>query len=202
MKNDQFHFEIILGCMFSGKSTELIRRISRYQSIGMTVLCINHSLDTRAAGDTIKTHNHDTNLISALKTSALMSITETEAFTNADVIGVDESQFFKDLYQFVLFVEKCNKTLIISGLDGDYKREPIGDILKCIPLCDTVVKLTAFDMIDKDGSTAIFTKRISKPVGSADSIEPEEEEQISIGGSEKYLAVSRKNFHLVRFIKK
>ena len=55
-----------------------------------------------------------------------------------------------------------NKTVIISGLDGDSDRKPFGQILQCIPLCDSVVKLKSYDMINKDGTSAIFTKRLIK----------------------------------------
>jgi len=178
--------EIILGCMFSGKSTELIRRISRFQSINKPVLCINHSIDTRwkeLPNNTIKTHEGRT--IPAIKTDTLMAITTTDIYKQSEVIGIDEAQFFNDLYQFVLYTEKNNKTLIICGLDGDYQRKPIGQILQCIPLADSIIKLKALDMVDKDGSSAIFTKR----KGTVKT-----EDQILVGGKDEYLAVSRKNY--------
>ena len=101
----------------------------------------------------------------------------------SEVIGIDESQFFQDLNLFVREAEKYNKIFIIAGLDGDYKREPIGQILSLIPLCDDVIKLTALDMIDNDGSIGIFTKRIIK-----------NNSQLLIGAGEAYKAVSRKNY--------
>ena len=51
--------EIILGCMFSGKSTELLRRCNRYKAIGKNILLINHTNDTRTENK-IKTHNNIT----------------------------------------------------------------------------------------------------------------------------------------------
>ena len=88
-----------------------------------------------------------------------MDIIETDDYINCDIIGIDEAQFFNDLKEFVLYSER-NKSVIISGLDGDSNREPFGQILDCIPLCDSVEKLTAMDMTSKDGTPAIFTKRI------------------------------------------
>lgn len=172
--------EIIIGCMFSGKTTELIRRISRYEAVEMNTLIINSNLDTRT-GDSVKTHNNY--LREAVKTSKLMDIVDTDSYQNATIIGIDEAQFFPDLEEFVVYSE-TNKTIIISGLDGDSNRKPFGQILQCIPLCDTIIKLTAMDMISKDGQDAIFTKRIV----SNDS------EQISIGAIDKYIAVSRENY--------
>jgi thymidine kinase len=170
--------EIILGCMFSGKSTELIRRVNRYKSIGKNVLLINHKLDTRT-DEGLKTHCG--NRVNAIKVGELLPL--MDSLNEVDIIGIDEAQFFPDLLEFVKRVEKLNKIIIIAGLDGDYKREPIGQILQIIPLCDEVVKLTAMDMVDKDGSPAIFSKRIV-----------ESKEQILIGATETYLAVSRKNY--------
>jgi thymidine kinase len=172
--------EVILGCMFSGKTTELIRRISRYQAINKPVLCINHSIDTRAKSNSIKTHEGRS--IPALKTNKLIDIVVSVEYNNSEVIGIDEAQFFEDLIPFVKHTEKLNKKLIICGLDGDYKREPIGDILKCIPLADSVIKLTALD--PKDGTPAIFTQRKDKI----------NKDQILVGGQNEYCAVSRKNY--------
>ena len=172
--------EIILGCMFSGKSTELIRRLSRYEAVGISTLLINSSFDTRT-DDGVKTHN---NIIkNAKKTRNLMSIVNTDEYITNNVIGIDEAQFFPDLKEFVLYSEN-NKTIIIAGLDGDSDRQPFGEILECIPFCDEVVKLTALDMVSKDGTKAIFSKRISC----------NNDNKILIGADDKYLAVSRYNF--------
>ena len=172
--------EIILGCMFSGKSTELLRRIGRYESIGKNVLLVNHTNDIRT-DNSVETHNNLKH--TAIKLTRLTEIWSLPDFKKYDVIGIDEAQFFSDLYDFVHNIEHFNKTIIVAGLDGDYKRQPMGQILKLIPLCDEVIKLTAMDMKDKDGTPAIFTKRI---VGNR--------EQILIGGADSYIAVSRKNY--------
>jgi thymidine kinase len=171
--------EIIIGPMFSGKSTELLRRTSRLEAIGKNVLYINHIYDTRT-DDYIQTHSNTKKF--AKKLNNLFDINEIE-LDSADVIAIDEAQFFNDLYSFILYSEKKNKHIIIAGLDGDYNRKPFGDILQCIPLCDNIVKLTAMDMIDKDGTEAIFSKRIVA-----------DDEQISVGAIDKYIAVSRKNY--------
>jgi len=172
--------EIILGCMFSGKSTELLRRTNRYKAIGKQILLINHKYDSRT-DNSIQTHSNIKQ--TAIKTSELSSLLNTKEFKNADVIGIDEAQFFPDLLQFVESAELHNKIIIVAGLDGDYKRKPIGQILQIIPLCDEVVKLNAMDMIDEDGSPGIFSKRIVDTEG-----------QVLVGANESYKAVSRKNY--------
>lgn len=172
--------EVILGCMFSGKSTELIRRTTRYKAIGKNVLLINHSKDTRTDNN-VETHSNLKE--KAIKVAELLPLIDTSEFLNSDVIGIDEAQFFEDLYQFVLKAEKFNKTIIVAGLDGDFLRKPIGQILDLIPLCDEVVKLTAMDMKDKDGTPAIFSKRTIQ-----------DNSQVVVGAEECYMAVSRANY--------
>ena len=175
-----FRLEIILGPMFSGKSTELLRRISRYEAIGQKILLINHTNDSRT-GDSVKTHDKITR--TALKTDNLEELLQTTEYKEADVIGIDEAQFFTGLRDFVLATESKHKIIIMSGLDGDYKREAFGEILQCIPLCDSVVKLSAMCMISKDGTPGIFSKRIVN-----NSL------QTLVGASETYVAASRKHY--------
>ena len=97
---------------------------------------------------------------------------------------LDEGQFFNDLLEFVKAVERLNKIVIIAGLDGDSERKPFGKLLQCIPLCDSVVKLTALDMIKKDGTPAIFSKRIKE----------DNKSRVLVGGKDLYKAVSRENY--------
>lgn len=184
----QTRIEIILGPMYSGKSTELIRRVSRYRyrETRNRIIIINHSSDKRPSsidgtinGNSVQTHcgrRHD-----AIKTDCLMSVLEEAR--DHDVIGIDEAQFFPDLYDFVLELEQLNKVIIVAGLDGDSNRRPFGQILQLIPLCDGgdgLVKLTA---MATDGSPASFTKRLVKST-----------DQILVGATESYAAVSREGY--------
>ena len=176
---DPCRIEIILGCMYSGKSTELIRRCGRYQAIDKNVLLINHSLDTRTTNK-VQTHNKMT--MDAYKTNKLMS--NLSIYEDVDIIGIDEAQFFEDLFEFIQYIDqKQDKIVILAGLDGDSNREPFGHLLRCIPYCDEVTKLSAMDMVDKDGSLGIFTKRI---VHNSD--------KILVGAQDCFIAVSRKNY--------
>ena len=176
--------EIILGCMFSGKSTELLRRCNRYKAIGISIVLINHSLDIRT-DNSIRTHDGTKGV--AIKLTSLMSLVHDKQYRNilysSSVIGIDEGQFFDDLVEFVLAFERLNKIVIIAGLDGDSERKPFGQLLQCIPLCDSVVKLTALDMVIKDGTAAIFSKRVENMKST-----------IVIGAEEVYQAVSRATY--------
>ena len=77
-----------------------------------------------------------------------------------------------------------DKVFIVAGLDGDYKREPFQNILNILPLCDKVDKLNAMCSVKKDGTPAIFSKRISNT----------NTDLISVGGKDKYIPVCRECF--------
>lgn len=182
-----FEAHMFIGPMFSGKSTELLRQVSRYVAIGKNVLVINHKNDTRT-DESIKTHNNLKH--KALKVDKLMDLISDGLLKNVDILAIDETQFFSDLKKFILAIEHSNIILYMSGLDGDSNRNPFGQVLECIPLCDSVVKLRALDMIDCDGHTkAPFTARITDNTKS----------QIQVGAKESYKAVSRSNYlHLLQ----
>ncbi|XP_064643080.1 thymidine kinase, cytosolic-like [Lineus longissimus] len=169
--------QIIFGPMFSGKSTELIRRMKRYQIAKYECLVIKYAKDTRYDQDGVATH--DKQVLKAVGANELSEIKEEAR--KAEVIGIDEGQFFPDI---VLFCEKMadrGKIVIVAALDGTYQRKGFGQILNLVPLAESIVKLTAVCMICfKEAS---FTKRTSV-----------EEEVEVIGGEDKYLAVCRDCF--------
>lgn len=172
--------EIILGSMFSGKSTELIRQHKRYKVINKKVLVIKYHIDKRYdSGNKISTH--DKQQIECLSLEKLEHLYDSSEFKEADVIIIEEAQFFEDLFNFSTnSADKYGKIVIVAGLDGDFKRNPFGDILKLIPHAEKVSKLSALCTICGDGTKASFTKRI---VCS--------NEITLIGGTNEYLAVCR-----------
>ena len=173
--------DIILGCMFSGKSNELIRRVKRYRSIGKRTILINYIDDNRYSTDCVSTHD-DVHL-ECVKVRNLSEIDIN--YDDYDVIAIDEGQFFKDLYIFIATVLKLyKKDVIVASLDGDYQQQVFGDVLQLIPLADDVIKLKALCVKCSDGTSASFTKKIINS-----NIKEE------IGGSDKYTSVCR--FHLL-----
>lgn len=90
------HIELIMGCMFAGKSTELIRKVNKYQIAGKSVLNVKFQADTRYDKIRISTHNNQgIDAVGVLKLAELK-----EVWTNYDVIGIDEGQFFEDIVEF------------------------------------------------------------------------------------------------------
>ena len=177
--------ELILGNMFSGKSTELIRRINITKSINKRILIINYSEDNRYSTNSIATH--DKIKVDCLKFKYLHTFDEN-ILEDYDSIFIDEAQFFIDLYPFVLnAVDNHHKHVVVSGLDGDINRNVFGEILKLIPICDNVIKLHAYCNKCNDGTLAPFTKKIDE--SSSVII-------LDIGGSDKYMPVCRHHYFL------
>ncbi|KAF5961139.1 hypothetical protein HYC85_002348, partial [Camellia sinensis] len=99
-----------------------------------------------------------------------------------DVIGIDEAQFFDDLYDFCCKVADCDgKIVIVVGLDGDYLRWTFGSVLHIIPLADSITKLTARCQLC--GKRAFFTLRKTN-----------ETKTELIGGSDVYMPVCRQHY--------
>ena len=149
--------EIIMGNMFSGKTSELIRRLKRHKAIIDNVLVINSKKDIRNMSEVLQTH--DQNTFECIKTEHLMSVVGTDEYYSADVIAVDEAQFFEGLRPFVEQALKEEKHVILAGLDGDFKQQVFGEILELIPLADEVTKLKALCMVCMNGTLGPFTKR-------------------------------------------
>jgi thymidine kinase len=181
---------VIIGPMFSGKTTELIKRLRRYSAIGKNVLVINSSKDTRNENNVIMTHTKET--LDAIKTEFLTKTSEknTINFLNIqkprmayhhNVIGIDEAQFFEDLIPFVKQKVNDGFIVVVAGLIGDFEQKPFGHILELLPLCDTITHLKSYCTVSKDGTLAPFTKRI------VDS-----KEQELVGADDMYTAVCRK----------
>jgi len=166
--------QVIFGPMFSGKTTELLRRIKRYQVAKYKCAVIKYENDKRYDADDVSTHDRQTyKAISAGNLNQVRS--KVQEF---EVIGVDEGQFFPDVVQFCEDMAKLKKTVIVAALDGDYLRKPFGNIIDLVPLAESVVKLSAVCMnCYGEGS---FTKRIC----GGTQLEV-------IGGTDKYMAACR-----------
>ena len=154
------YLELILGPMFSGKTTRLIQHYKAYKFIEKRVVVINYSLDTRYSETALS--SHDRVEIPCVFTSTLA---DKSTWIDADVILINEGQFFGDLVPMVMeMVDTYNKKVHICGLDGDFRRQRFGSLLDLIPYADKVEKLSAFCGMCRDGTPAIFSHRVSAEV--------------------------------------
>ncbi|XP_015056798.1 thymidine kinase a-like isoform X2 [Solanum pennellii] len=174
---------VIVGPMFAGKTTTLLKRIKSERSNGRSVAILKSDKDTRYGLDSVVTHDGDrlpcwplANLSSFKQRCGL------EAYSKLEVIGIDEAQFFEDLYDFCTEVaDHDGKIVIVAGLDGDYLRRSFGSVLDVIPIADSVTKLNA--RCELCGERASFTLR-----------KTEETRTELIAGAEVYMPVCRKHY--------
>jgi thymidine kinase len=186
---------IICGPMFSGKTTELIRRINRARSIGSKVFVVHNQRDTRYGENYICTHLQ--NKIASNPCQNLNELINNSEYKEADILVIEEAQFFDQLYDFVVDqVDNYDKHIILSGLDGDYQRQPFRcngnmDLLRLIPMSDKIIKLTAYCHQCLDETPAIFTHLV-KVKKNLDEIK--ENNGIILGGLDKFKALCRKHY--------
>ena len=172
---------LYIGCMFSGKTSELLREYTRWKNINKNVILINYADDNRY-GDDEYVYSHDKNKVPCIKTKKLNDV-QVELLHNNDVILINEGQFFPDLIEFCEFwCEKHKKNIAVCGLDGDHLRKPFGQLCELMSLADEVIKMKAFCKKCNDGTRAIFTKRLT-----------DDKEQILIG-SDMYMPVCREHY--------
>jgi thymidine kinase len=192
-QNSSAYLEIILGSMFSGKSSALVEVYKKCNFCKINVVVLNHSIDNRYDDELMSTH--DKVKIPCIKAERLMDvyiehlnmesneeiprIKDKYKVGISEVILINEGQFFPDLEEFVRLMLARGKKIYVCGLDGDFERKKFGQLLDLIPLCDKVTKLTSLCSICKDGTPGIFSKRSTN------------EKEQTVVGSTNYIPVCR-----------
>lgn len=167
--------DLILGSMFSGKTTRLIGLYNEFKNKNINVIAVNFADDTRYHKTMLSTH--DNVMIPCIQCHSLNEILHTADVKNSSVILINEGQFFQDIFEVsVKLVETLQKHVVICGLDGDFKRIKFGRLCDLIPFCDSIIKLHASCSC---GEKAIFSHRITNEV-----------EQVVIGSS-NYIPLCR-----------
>lgn len=194
LTNQSGYLELIIGPMFSSKTTRLVDIHKQCKFCNIPVAVINHSIDDRYDDELLSTH--DQIKIPCIKTEKLFDIwleninlenniefipriDDKLKIVSSDVILINEGQFFPDLEEFVKKLLEQGKRIYVCGLDGDFERRKFGQILDLIPLCDKVTKLTSLCSLCKNGTPGIFSKRITC------------EKEQTVVGSDNYIPVCR-----------
>jgi thymidine kinase len=176
--------EVVCGCMFSGKTEELIRRVRRAVIARQRVQVFKPIIDTRYSIDQVKSHNGlGFEAIPVAASEDILALVEPDT----NVVGVDEAQFFDlDLPRVVTRLADGGKRVICAGLDLDFRGEPFGPMPTLLAIAEHVDKLTAICMVS--GETATRTQRIidGRPASYNDPI-------ILVGATETYEARSRRH---------
>ena len=171
--------EVICGCMFSGKTEELIRRLNRAIIARQHVEIFKPSVDTRYHTEEVVSHNQ--NSISSTAVKHAEDILELAG--NCKVVGIDEAQFFDDQV-----IDVCNKLansgkrVVVAGLDMDYEGKPFGPMPFLMAIAEYVTKVHAICAVS--GAPASFSYRLTP-----------DKEKMMLGTAEQYEARSRLYFN-------
>ena len=179
VKKDSGYLEIIIGSMFSGKTSRLLTIKRMYDICNIQCHVINFVEDNRYHSTMLSTH--DKCLISCINVKKLKDALTEQIIKKYDIFLINEGQFFCDLFEEVeKLVNVHNKKVYVCGLDSDYQLKKFGQILDLIPICDNVIKQHALCIECKNGTKAIFSKRLSK------------EKKQKMIGIDNYIPVCRK----------
>lgn len=163
--------EVIAGCMFSGKTEELIRRLRRAKIARQNVMIFKPKIDNRYSTNEIVSHSEQS-LPSVIVESAndILNLSG-----HAQVIGIDEAQFFDNE-----LVDVCNtlagngKRIIIAGLDQDYRGIPFEPMPQLLAIAEYITKTLAICVVCGNPADKTQRKVVSEDrvlVGAADSYE-------------------------------
>lgn len=186
--------ELVIGTMFSGKTTYMMSKIAFFADLGFKILYINIEFDNRS-DNSFSTHNPFINSkeygkksnieknVTMIKTKELTNI----IFTEYDIVLIDEAHFFVDLVYFVHKLLDNKKYVIVGSLTADYKGNKFGNVTDLISISEEVHRLQAYCGLcakNKKCRVAIYSKRMSDC-----------EDTVEIGGSEIYVPVCREHYN-------
>jgi thymidine kinase len=168
--------EVIAGCMFSGKTEELIRRLRRAQIAKQNVKIFKPKIDTRYSTTAIVSHSDQ-----FLPSILINDINEVlEHSSSAHVVGIDEAQFFSnDIIEVCDKLANNGKRVIVAGLDQDYRGVPFEPMPHLLAVAEYITKTLAICVVC--GNPADKTQRKTKS-----------SERVIVGASDIYEARCRK----------
>lgn len=172
--------EVITGPMFSGKTEELIRRLTRYQIAGKSINVFGPDIDNRYGEGRLHSHSGRNFECVALPVKGGI------AKTNGEIIAFDEAQFFEEKWVCASIYDCIDngKKIIVAGLDTDFRGRPFGAMPYLLAIADRVDKLTAICNIC--GEEANMTQRLVDGFPA-----PYSGETILVGAKDSYEARCR-----------
>ncbi len=182
--------EVITGCMFSGKTEELIRRLERVRIARGKILLFKPTIDDRYSTEAVVTHYGREFAAYLLPpgeetVEKLTEIAGSHALAESTVVAFDEGNFFSERFPDLCEqLVEMGKRVIVAGLDLTFAGKPFGPMPTLMALADEVVKLHAVCV--KCGAPATRSQRLinGRPAPPSDTV-------IKVGGSEVYEARCR-----------
>ena len=167
--------EVVCGCMFSGKTEELIRRLRRAQIAKQKVAIFKPKIDVRYSSEHIVSHSEQSLVAQVVDDAA-----EIPALAgNAQVVGIDEGQFFKgNIVAVCNQMADAGKRVIVAGLDQDYLGNPFEPMPQLLAIAEYITKTLAICVVC--GNPADRTQRKSV-----------QQERVIVGAKDLYEARCR-----------
>lgn len=170
--------EVICGPMFSGKTSELLRRIKRYEIAKQKVVSFKPSVDDRYSEDCIASHSGQQQPSIVLdNTAGLIEFLELKK-ERPHVVAIEEVQFFdKEIISVIKhMVYNMDIRVVVAGLDMDYKGKPFPVMAELLSRAEKICKLHAVCTIC--GGKATKTAKLGPPIDNSAIVD--------VGGIEKY----------------
>ena len=171
--------EVISGCMFSGKTEELIRRLNRALIARQHVEIFKPVVDKRYHREQIVSHNER-----AIRSTPVNFASDIYLLAgDCDVVGIDEAQFFdQSIVEVCTTLANNGKRIIVAGLDMDYEGKPFGPMPNLLAIAEFVTKVHA--ICAQTGELASFSFRLT-----------DSDSQVMLGEQGEYEARSRRAFN-------
>ncbi|MDX1627383.1 MAG: thymidine kinase [Fulvivirga sp.] len=170
--------EVICGCMFSGKTEELIRRLNRAIIAQQKVEIFKPVIDNRYHANNVVSHNE-----TSIRSTAVSFADDILLLAgDCDVVGIDEAQFFdQEIVAVCNKLANIGKRVIVAGLDMDYEGKPFGPMPNLLAVAEFVTKVHA--ICAQSGELASFSYRLT-----------DEDNTVLLGEKQQYEARSRQSF--------
>ena len=160
---------VITGCMFSGKTDEMLRLIRRAEIAGRRVLLVRPAMDDRTAAGAVESRSGVTWTAQAVEDSG--EIPPIVTAQRASVVAIDEAQFFDEgLPEIAELLAAEGRSVLVSGLDQDLLGRPFNAMPTLLALADQVTKLSAICTVC--GAEATRTQRMvgGRPAAADDPL--------------------------------
>lgn len=176
------YLKIYTGPMYAGKSTVVTNIYKEAVASNIKTVVLTHKSETRYSVDHLSTHNKQH--IPCCKYNTITGFIEDkyDEITNADIILIDEAQFFEDLLEVLQLVDRLKKSVYVFGLVGDFKRNKFGNISDLLVHCDDIENLS--DKCNLCANRSVFSSRTIKS-----------DCQILIGSVESYQSLCRQCYN-------
>lgn len=189
--------EVVVGPMFGGKSEELIRQLKRAVIAKKSIMVFKPVIDNRYSHEMVVSHsrqeipacpwNQDQPLGILNSNSGWLNKHHPTVMTdwswNADVIGIDEAQFFgPEIVTVADELVALGKRVIVAGLNLDFRGEPFGSMPILMAKADHITHLTAICTV------------CGQPANRTQRLDVSSDESVVIGGEDKYAARCRQHF--------